>query len=136
MYNNCNIYNIPIYFCYIRMKRMQHTSKISETLATCAFSATYPYYLGEWMLVGGRLAAASQQWRLHDWERAVTRHGVLQQRLGGAELAAPLEKVVAGPVKKAIAGHSSGEGRLEARWRESHDGEKGERESAVEREAQ
>ena len=48
--------------------------------------------------------------RLHDWERVATRHAVLQQRLGGAELGTPVEK--------AVAGHSDGEGRWEASWRE------------------
>jgi hypothetical protein len=42
--------------------------------------------------------------RLRDWERAAARHAVLQQRLGGAELTAPMENVAAGPVEKAVAG--------------------------------
>ena len=34
VYNHCNIYNIPIYFCNIRMKQLKHTSKTTETLET------------------------------------------------------------------------------------------------------
>jgi hypothetical protein len=34
VYNNYNICNIPIYFCNIHMKRLQHTSKTSKTLET------------------------------------------------------------------------------------------------------
>jgi hypothetical protein len=36
VYNHCNIYNIPIHFCNIRMKNLQYTSKTSETLETYA----------------------------------------------------------------------------------------------------
>ena len=36
MYNHFNTCNIPIYFCNIRMKHLQHTSKTSETLETYA----------------------------------------------------------------------------------------------------
>jgi hypothetical protein len=34
VYNYCNICNISIYFCNIRMKHLQHTSKMSEILQT------------------------------------------------------------------------------------------------------
>jgi hypothetical protein len=34
MYNHCNMCNIPIYFCNIYIKYMQHTSKTSETIET------------------------------------------------------------------------------------------------------
>ena len=40
-----------------------------------------------------RLRNVAERQQLHDWERAVARHAVLQQRIGGAELAAPVEKV-------------------------------------------
>jgi hypothetical protein len=43
VYSNCNIYNIPIYFCNIHMKHFQHTSETSETLATCVFTLFLPY---------------------------------------------------------------------------------------------
>jgi hypothetical protein len=36
----------------------------------------------------------AERQRLHDWERAAARHAVLQQRIGGAELATPVEKAV------------------------------------------
>jgi hypothetical protein len=42
--------------------------------------------------------------RLHDWERAAARHAVLQQRIGGTELTAPMKKAAAGPVEKVVAG--------------------------------
>jgi hypothetical protein len=37
VYNHCNICNIPIYFCNIRVKQLKHTSKASETfqIYTC-----------------------------------------------------------------------------------------------------
>lgn len=47
-----------------------------------------------------------------------------------------MEKAAAGSVAKAVAGRSGGEGKPEARWRDRHNGEEGERERAVEREAQ
>jgi hypothetical protein len=34
MYKHCNICNITIYFCNIHMKRLQHTSRIFETIET------------------------------------------------------------------------------------------------------
>ena len=36
MYNHCNICNVPIYFCNIHMKHLQHTSATSITLETDA----------------------------------------------------------------------------------------------------
>jgi hypothetical protein len=36
VYNHCNICNIPIYFCNIHLKHLQHTFEISETLETYA----------------------------------------------------------------------------------------------------
>ena len=38
MYNHCNI---SIYFCNIRMKHLQYTSKIFETLATDAYNMRF-----------------------------------------------------------------------------------------------
>ena len=43
-----------------------------------------------------RLRNVAERQRLHDWERAAAHHAVRQQRIGGAELAAPVEKAVAG----------------------------------------
>jgi hypothetical protein len=34
VYNHCNICNILIYFCNIRMKHLKYTSEITETLET------------------------------------------------------------------------------------------------------
>jgi hypothetical protein len=34
MYSHCNICNIPIHFCNIKMKHLQHPDKTSETLET------------------------------------------------------------------------------------------------------
>jgi hypothetical protein len=50
----------------------------------------------------------AERQRLHDWERAAACHTVLQQRLGGVELAALAEKAAAGVMEKAVAGRSSG----------------------------
>jgi ABC-type lipopolysaccharide export system ATPase subunit len=37
VYNHCNMYNIiPIYFCNIDVKHLQHISKTSKTLETYA----------------------------------------------------------------------------------------------------
>ena len=36
MYNHCNICKIPIYFCNINLKYLQHTSETSETLKAYA----------------------------------------------------------------------------------------------------
>ena len=36
LYNRCNIYDIPIYFCNIRINHLQRTSETSETLKTYA----------------------------------------------------------------------------------------------------
>jgi hypothetical protein len=33
VYSYCNIYNIPIYFCNIHIKHLQHTSETFETYA-------------------------------------------------------------------------------------------------------
>ena len=35
VYSHCNICNILIYFCNIRMKHLQHISETLETLETC-----------------------------------------------------------------------------------------------------
>jgi hypothetical protein len=43
VYSNCNICSILIYFCNIHMKHFQHTSKTSETLATCVFTLFLQY---------------------------------------------------------------------------------------------
>jgi hypothetical protein len=61
--------------------------------------------------------------RLHDWERAAARHVVLQRRLDGTELAAPVEKVAAGQVQKGGGRHGGERGTIErkasgsAQWR-------------------
>ena len=34
VYNHCKIYNIPIYFCNIDIKQLQHISRTPETLET------------------------------------------------------------------------------------------------------
>ena len=34
VYSHCNICNIPIYFCNIHMKHLQHIPKTSETIET------------------------------------------------------------------------------------------------------
>jgi hypothetical protein len=34
VYNYCNICNIPIYFCDIHTKQLQHTYETSKTLET------------------------------------------------------------------------------------------------------
>ena len=41
MYNHYNICNIPIYFCNINLKHLQHTSEISETLETDSCSMRF-----------------------------------------------------------------------------------------------
>jgi hypothetical protein len=51
------------------------------------------------------------------------------------ELAASVEKAAAGSVAKAVVGRSGGEDKPEARWRDRRNGEEGERERAVEKEA-
>jgi hypothetical protein len=53
IYNHCNICNISIYFCNIRMKQLQHTYKTLETHETYACNmrfqhvAIYPCCLRE-----------------------------------------------------------------------------------------
>jgi Na+-translocating ferredoxin:NAD+ oxidoreductase RNF subunit RnfB len=41
VYNYCNICNIPIYFCNIDVKHMQHTSETSETLETYGWNMLF-----------------------------------------------------------------------------------------------
>ena len=36
VYNHCNMCNIPIYYCNIRMKHLQHTSETSKIIETYA----------------------------------------------------------------------------------------------------
>ena len=36
VYSHCNMCNVPIYFCNIKMKHLQHLDKTSETLKTYA----------------------------------------------------------------------------------------------------
>ena len=102
------------------MKHLQHTSKTPE-IYTCnmCFQRNISLLLGRMetrrrargsgpaTLVGVRQAAAA----LQRGGEAAACHAVLQQRLDGAELAAPVEK--------AVASRSSGEGRQEARWGEA-----------------
>ena len=38
MYSHCNTCNIPIYFCNIKMKHLQHLDETSETLETYFYS--------------------------------------------------------------------------------------------------
>ena len=42
VYNHCNICNIPIYFCNIRMKHLKHTYETSKTLETCTCNMGEP----------------------------------------------------------------------------------------------
>jgi hypothetical protein len=52
VYNQCNICNIPIYFCNIRMKHLQHLDETSETHETYFCNMRFqhamsPFYLDE-----------------------------------------------------------------------------------------
>jgi len=56
VYNHCNIYNIPIYFCNIRMKYLQRTSKTSETLERYACNMHFsPFFHATQSKVGNGL---------------------------------------------------------------------------------
>jgi hypothetical protein len=48
MYSHCNMCNILIYFCNIKMKHLKH---LKHTFATWAFNAMSSCYLDEWRLV-------------------------------------------------------------------------------------
>ena len=52
VYSNCNIYNIPIYFCNIYMKHLQHTSETTATIEIYVCNIG-----GELRLLGWELAA-------------------------------------------------------------------------------
>jgi hypothetical protein len=85
VYNHCNIYNIPIYFCNIRMKQLKHSSKITETLGswTCNMSemhrktlektASSPAMTGQlwWRRLAGWCAPAHPRRACH-WPREET----------------------------------------------------------------
>ena len=43
VYSHCNMCNIPIYFCNILMKHMQHLDKTSETLEIYAYNMRFQY---------------------------------------------------------------------------------------------
>ena len=43
VYSHCNMCNIPIYFCNIHMKHLQHYSKIYETLETYACNMRFQH---------------------------------------------------------------------------------------------
>jgi hypothetical protein len=94
MYNHCNICNILVYFCNIRIKHLQHIPLkfLKHTLAICTFSTTSPCCLGEWRLIDAKLNTGVEldaaEWR-----------------------AAPVEKVV--PVEKAA---SAVEDAVAGRW--------------------
>ena len=43
MYNKCNVCNIPIYFCNIHTKPLQHTFKTTKTLETYACNMRFQH---------------------------------------------------------------------------------------------
>jgi hypothetical protein len=112
----CNMCNIPIYFCNIRMKHLQHNSKTSETLKTYGCNmhlqriATSPCCLGEWRLVvvwsspeaaarrclyvagRRRLRDVARRQCPHDWEREPDPLGSHSCR--GCRTGPPLTRVV------------------------------------------
>ena len=55
MYNHCNLCNIPIYFCNIVIKHLQHTSETSKTLKTYACNMRYQHNV---TLLLGRIEAS------------------------------------------------------------------------------
>ena len=99
VYRDCNICNIQIYFRNIQMKHLQDTSKTCETLQTYVCIMHFQRNIS---LLFGKMEAHC----------CVEFTGV--ELIGGVELAAPVEKVAAGPVEKAAASHSGGEGGHEA----------------------
>ena len=86
MYSHCNMCNIPIYFCNIYMKQLQHTSETSETLDTHFCNMCFQLNISSLL---GRMEA--------HWHADFT--GV--ELVGGAKLAAPVEK--GAPVEKSTA---------------------------------
>jgi hypothetical protein len=61
VYNHCNICNIPIYFCNIHMRHLQHIYETSETLETYFYNMHFlPLLLddaeqsGEWPVPASR----------------------------------------------------------------------------------
>jgi hypothetical protein len=81
--------NTPIYFYNIHMKHLQHTSKTYETLEIYVCNA---YNVNDISLLLGRMEA----------RRRVKSTSV--ELVGGAELAAPVEKAATDPVEKALVG--------------------------------
>ena len=76
VYNHSNICNIPIYFCNIHMKQLQHTYKISETLETQACNMCFQaqHLLAAWTKMEARQLGA-RRWR------GVRCHGVARRLL-------------------------------------------------------
>jgi hypothetical protein len=86
VYNHCNI---PIYFCNIHIKHLQRTSETPETLKIYACNMWFQCNIS---LLLGRMEA-----RRHVEFTVV-------ELVGGAELAAPVEKAMAGSVENVAAG--------------------------------
>jgi hypothetical protein len=89
MYSHCNICNIPIYFCNIYIKQLQHTSETLETLSNIRLQHAVSTNIS---LLLGRMKA----------RRCVEFTDV--NLACGVELATPVEKAVAGPMEKAAIG--------------------------------
>ena len=83
------MYNIPIYFCNIDTRQLQHNYETFETLDTDACNMRFQHKIS---LVLGRMEA----------RRRVEFTGI--ELAGGAEIAAPVEKAATGPVEKAVVG--------------------------------
>jgi hypothetical protein len=64
VYSHCNICNIPIYFCNIHIKQLQHTSETSETFKTYACNLRFQQKAGRRVAERGR--GASGQDGSHD----------------------------------------------------------------------
>jgi hypothetical protein len=80
VYNHCNIYNILIHFCNIRMKtcniRLKHLKHLKHTLATYAFRTTSSYCSREYkLLLTARENRSLSAYGVHQRKRPGTRSG-------------------------------------------------------------
>ena len=65
VHRHCNMCNIPIYFCNIDVKHLQHTLETSETLKTYVCNMRFPaqYHLAAWTNGGSSLRSSTSVWR-------------------------------------------------------------------------
>ena len=127
VYSHCNKYNIPIYFCNINIKRLQHIIGTSETLET--YSCNMRFQQNPGRQVGGRSIAQRDPDVRSRWRRMAAGGRLREQRQPSGP--AQAWRGTAGPAHSLARATSPTAARSRARTR----GSRGTQDQSEEREA-